>query len=144
MRPHRMQRNGYSDLGRQKISLVPQITVLTDRADGSLWVVTFETSPKERIGITDLATYAVTNIIEGAKLYTAFRGPALDTTQVGGSFTLFVRSGRIGIDFRTFPVGEIDIDTPPAYARQKTSNDYRLINFDVANVSKIHLGYIAP
>lgn len=142
----RRKKNGYSDFGPIQIPPYPQIVVLIDRADSSQWVVSFETNPIERISIVDLATFAAVQKREGARIYKGNHGPGIQQVDKldFGWFTLFVRSGRLGVDFENAPQMGIQTESAPIYALQLDRSQQRLVNLNGDDPATIHLGYIAP
>lgn len=130
----RRLRNGYSNLGPIQIPPRPQAIVLTDRADGTKWLVSFNTTAPERLSI--VSAYATIQRREGLRIYEADDGPKMDED---GEFTLIIRGGHIGLDYATFPRYETARDDSPPYARQ-TSAQRELI-MDNVNPNTSHLGY---
>lgn len=133
---NRRLRSGYSDLGRVQIPPRPQIIILTDRVDGSQWMVSFNSSAPERLSI--VSTFSTIQRLEGARIYSANEGPTMDED---GEFILFIRGGRIGLEYSKFAIGEIALADAPPYARQ--TSDQRQLNLDSINPRVVHLGYKA-
>lgn len=130
----RRLQNGYSDLGPIQIPPRPQAIVLTDRADGSKWLVSFNTSSPERLSI--VSSYSTIHRKEGIRSYEADDGPKMDED---GEYTLIIRNGHIGLDYAPFSRAETGRDDSPPYAR-KTSTQRELI-MDNINPITFHLGY---
>lgn len=110
----------------------PQIIILTDRADGKLWSLDYNGT---RVSITNVP---INYKNEGARIYDANNGPVFDED---GQFSLFVRGGRIGIEYKAFNTGEVARDNAPIYARQ-IGNNYKLMAIDILDITRVHLGMI--
>lgn len=134
----RWTKSGYADFGRVEVPPRPRVLQLTDRNDGSIWSVTFETSPVERISISQgiIDGYIRTR---GSQIYDNVSGPVVDDL---GQYVLFIRGGRLGVEFQPFVLGETFRSTELSFAM--TSTDQRQINLDSDDVTVLHLGYIAP
>lgn len=130
---NRRLRSGYSDLGAITIPPVPQTIVLTDRADGSLWAISYNES-FERLSLN--SDFATLRNLEGVRLYGPFEGPPMDED---GEFTLMVRNGHIGLDYNVFPVWEEGLDAAPPYARKTTG--FRKLKISTTNPATTHIGY---
>lgn len=130
----RRLRNGYSDLGPIQIPPHPQALVLTDRADGTKWLVAFNSDTPERLSI--VSNYVTIRRREGVRTYEADDGPKMDED---GEYTLIIRSGHLGLDYTPFPITETARDDSPPFARQ-TSAQRELI-MDSVNPIMLHLGY---
>lgn len=126
---------GYTDLGPIQIPPRPQAIILTDRDDGTQWLVSFNTTEPERLSITD--TFSTIQRREGARVYEADDGPKMDED---GQFTLFVRGGRIGLEYNEFATGITARDDEPPYARTSSTSRELLIDITDPN-GDIHLGY---
>lgn len=133
----RYLRSGYTDLGSIQIPPRPQGIVLTDRNDGSLWLLSFSTNPRERLSIVN--TYSTIQRSEGVTIYGPYEGPVMDED---GEFQLMLRGGRLGFDYRPFPVGTQAKDNMVPYAR--ISRDQRQLLIDSLNPLVVHIGYNAP
>lgn len=125
--------NGYSNLGPFQFPFWAQAIILTDRADGSLWMVSFNTSSPERLSINSI--YSTIQRKEGVRLYAADDGPKMDED---GEFTLIIRSGRLGFEYNPFPRYEVARDDSPPYARQTSAQ--RLLIMDGTNPASSHIG----
>jgi len=120
----RRLKTGYSDLGRLIIPVLPSPIILTDRDDGTLWVLSFDTSAPTvdgygHISINSDIRYFQRN--EVAKVYPADDGPVL------GPYVLFIRAGRIGLDYTAYDIGETDRDGSPVYARKRGVRTFRQV-----------------
>lgn len=127
---NRRLRSGYTDLGRIQIPPRPQAIVLTDRGDGSKWLISFNTTAPERLSI--VSDYDTIQRIEGIRIYEANDGPKMDED---GEYTLIIRNGRLGFDYNRFPRQVSARDDSPPYARQSI-NERELIMDSLA-----HIGY---
>lgn len=132
---NRRQKSGYSDLGRIQIPPMAQAIVLTDRADGTLWLVSFNTSAPEHLSIS--SDYSTIQHREGVRLYAADDGPKMDED---GEFTLMVRGGRLGFDYNRFAGQAVARDDPPPYSRQISAQRKLIMN--ILSLSNLHIGYI--
>lgn len=122
--------SGYSDLGPIEIAPTAQAIVLTDRADGSLWMISFNGEPRLSI-VTDFATLSRK---EGVRLYAADDGPAMTED---GEFRLIIRGGRLGLEYIQFTVGvQARTDRPP-FAR--TLFKQLGLNMDSTDPTKVHI-----
>lgn len=129
--------SGYSDFGPIQIPPYPQIVILTDRADGSLWTISFNntTSTPERLSISNVFASIQRN--EGARVY-----KVNDEPYITGDYRLIIRSGRIGLEYLPLPIGVEDNDDPPIYAETLTRAT-RLIGVDSENPAVVHIEYAA-
>lgn len=134
---NRRLRSGYSDLGPIQIPSMPQGIVLTDRANGSFWLVSFNSTVPERLSISSV--YSTIQHREGVRIYAADDGPKMDED---GEYTLIVRSGRLGFDYTPFPRKVTARDDAPPYARQNTAQRaLRKLVMDSVNPLVAHIGY---
>lgn len=125
---------GYSDLGPIQIPPRPQAIVLTDRANGTLWMISFNNGPPERLSINSV--YSTIQIKEGVRLYDANDGPKMDED---GEYTLIIRNGRIGFEYTVFSRETIARDDSPPYARQ--TSDQRELIMSTVNPLTVRIGY---
>lgn len=130
----RAQRGGYTDLGRIQIPPLSPAIVLTDRTDGSLWLLSFNNSGTDQLSIN--SDFSAIQRKEGVRIYEASTGPAMDED---GEFTIFVRSGRIGIDFNPFPRPVVAYDNAPPYARQSSAQ--RQMKISTLNTITLRIGF---
>lgn len=127
--------HGYTDFGRIQIPTRPSAIILTDRADGTQWLVSFNTTAPERLSIND--AFSTIQRREGARVYEANDGPKLDED---GQFTLIIRGGHIGVEFTEFPRPVTARDDQPPYAR--TTSAFRQLLIDTTDANDdLHLGY---
>lgn len=133
---NRRLRGGYSDLGPIQIPSMPQGIVLTDRADGTLYLVSFNTTPPEHLSIT--TDFSTIQHREGVRIYAADDGPKMDED---GEFTLIISNGQIGFDYTPFPRKVLARDDAPPFARQNTSQRaQRQIIMDSLEPAILHIG----
>lgn len=91
--------HGYTDIGRIRIPPLPQYIVMTDRADGTRWLLTYNLSEGPdgdgRISITDMLPSTPDVLLFGP-----YDGPYLDGTDQQGRpiIRLLIRSGRLGYE----------------------------------------------
>lgn len=123
--------SGFSDLGPIEIAPVAQGIVLTDRADGTLYMISWHSGVVRLSIVTDFGTIGRR---EGLRFYDAFDGPVMSEN---GQFRLMIRAGRIGLEYIPFAVGVQDRDDQPPYARTKFAQ--KAVNMDVTNPSTVHL-----
>lgn len=130
---------GYTDIGPIIIPSRPQVVILTDRADGTQWAVSFTITPIERLTISNDAMVVGVKIQEGARVYDKDSGPFMDED---GEFKLMIRSGHLGFDYIQFPIGLKGLADAPQYARNGVNS--RQLNMDNTLPLSSHIGYIAP
>lgn len=132
----RWQRGGYTDLGPIQIPPMPTAIVLTDRANGSLWLLSFNPTSNHLSINNDFAT--IRNR-EGVVIYdgTAGVGPAFDES---GEFRIFIRNGHIGLEYIPFAQRVTAFDNAPPYAR--TNADKRQMKITTTNIATAKIGYI--
>src|SRR6185369_13500294 len=130
----RRLKNGFSDLGKIQIPPRAVAFVLTDRADGTKYLVSFDSTNPEHLSIT--TDFVRIQKYEGVRVYTADEGPVMDED---GEYMLFVQNGHIGIEYIPFPVWERAADNAPPYARQFSAQ--RELLLDTLNLATLHLGY---
>lgn len=119
----RRLRSGYFDLGPFKLPIRPQAVILTDRDDGTKWLISFNTSAPERLSIN--TEYATLYNKEDIRTYSANDGPRMDED---GEYRLMVRGGRLGFDYTPFSQAISASSDNPSYAR--LGNDMRLLIMD--------------
>src|SRR3990167_3608969 len=107
---------GHTDMGMIRIPALPQFIVMTDRADGKLWVLTHG-SDGEHIAIND----DLTVLDLGQRTWTSTTygpndGPYLPTNP---GVRLIVRAGRLGYEFITQDQGVSDQDQARLLTRRR-------------------------
>lgn len=86
---------GWADIGAIQIPPMPVYLILTDRADGTLWWLTYSTSPAGDDGygyISITTTQPPSSVNVDSLTFPAYDGPML------GQGKLMVRSGFLGVD----------------------------------------------
>lgn len=131
---NRRLKSGYSDLGPIRIPPLGGAIVLTDRTDGTKWLVSFSTDPIERLSI--VSSFDTIQRREGVREYEADDGPKMDED---GQFTIIIRNGRIGLDFIPFIGDEVARDDAPPYSR--TASQQRALIIDTIDPITAHIGY---
>lgn len=125
---NRRLRNGYSNFGAIAIPPLPSPIILTDRDDGTKWLVSFDitTSPPVdgygRIMINSV--YGNIGRRDGIAEYAAGDEPYLEQD---GQYKLIVREGRLGFEFIPFEQGNTDNDGMKLYARLSGTRSLRRI-----------------
>lgn len=126
----RRRKSGYYDMGPVQIPPRPQAVVLTDRTDGSQWMISFETNPT-RISITNDQTVIKR---DGARVYDKDSGPVFDN----GELMLVLDGGRLGVIPTPLQGAETYYSNELPYARE--INDSRLVSVDTTDISVLHIG----
>jgi DNA-binding beta-propeller fold protein YncE len=132
----RRLRSGYTDFGGIKIPPNAPAVVLTDRADGTLYLVSFNTT-NSVLRLSLNTSYSTISRREGIRIYEANDGPYVDED---GRYKLIVRSGRIGFDYIPYPTGIADIDQAPNYARTTSGEEEMIIDQTDTNPLLVHIG----
>lgn len=105
-------------LGTFTFPMMPQGIILTDRANGTLWLLshnTVEDSPD------DLGHVAITDVIPTSVQATTYL-PGEEPV-MGEQYTirLIVRAGRLGYEVVSYPQGITDTDRAPILTRNLTT-----------------------
>lgn len=131
--------NGYSDLGRIVIPPLPEPIILTDRDTGTKYMVTFSLSvaTPDNLGHITLDTTLTMDSKIGQREFSAFDGPVFGDH---GEYRLMIRGGRIGVDYRPYPVGVQDIDGAPLFARIYGAKTLEKIYTSSADPNVIRIG----
>jgi hypothetical protein len=122
---NRKQRNGYSNFGAIAIPALPQPIILTDRGDGTLWLLSWTTTPSAVDGngyIMINSDYGTISRRDGVTTYAAYEEPVFGQN---GEYRLLIRDGYLGFEIDDFPVGQIDQENMPIFARRQASRDLR-------------------
>lgn len=129
----KLLRSGYSDLGPIEIAPTAVGIVLTDRDTGIKYLVSFNvTGGTTRLSInTDFATIQARDSV---RIYDKDDGPVM---MEDGQYRLMIRSGRIGVEQMTFPIGVQARNDPQPYARTKF--EQKAVNMDSVDATKLHL-----
>jgi hypothetical protein len=122
--PRRLK-NGWTQMGRVMIPVLPLPAILTDRADGTQWLISWN----DTVGPDGVGRIAITDDLtarnrDGAIVYPAYEGPVVLGT-VDGQYRLLLRNQHLGIEYRQFQQGEQGYNSPPIYARKKGSTHRR-------------------
>lgn len=118
-------------LGPVHIPPVPEAIILTDRDDGTKWLISWDnvvTSIDNRGHITLNSTIAMGQ--EAVRTYGVDDGPKLGGS---GEYSLIVRGGHLGLDYEPFSRGVEDIDNAPTFARKRASNTLRQLFIDLSS-----------
>ncbi len=107
---------GYTDFGGIALPVLPQNVIFTDRADGTLWLLSHN-SAGTRIAIND-ATISVPN----KRVFAAFDEPYLKSNP---RMRVFVRSATLGYEMRDLPQSEQGNDTMRLVTRRANENVQR-------------------
>ena len=99
---------GFTDIGPPRVPPLPQYTILTDRADGTLWALVHN---GDSFGIDDTVHIKRTDKVE----FGAFHGPRLASNP---KVRLLVRNGFLGYEDVTLPVGESELNTQRPLTRR--------------------------
>lgn len=110
---------GYTDLGRVRIPPLPQIVVLEDRADGTLWALTHD-STGTYVGLTD----ELPGTRKDFFLYGAWQGPLVPSDH---RLRLLVRDGHLGYEEVDHPVGVQDIDNARVLTRRTGATKFEIV-----------------
>jgi len=122
--------SGFSDLGVMFPYGVGRFT-LTDRADGTKWLVSWNTDVTTSDGfgyITITNDFTLLDHGNGERNieYGPDEGPLLNN----GQYMLMIRGRRLGVDYRPFPPGVTDASTSVKPYAQKHQVTPRLIYFN--------------
>ncbi len=107
---------GYTDMGRIRIPPLPYGTVLTDRADGTLWLLTHTQSLP---GPDGEGYFSITDVIPrsvNTRVYAAYDEPPVESQP---NMRVIIRNGSLGVEV---PVdrgqGVTDMDVAPLQTRK--------------------------
>jgi hypothetical protein len=139
---NRWLKSGYSDLGPITIPPRPQAIMLTDRNDGSQWLVWYNPGPPERLSIyNDPATIALLSRQEGLRIYSATDAGPIFTED--GRFLMILRGGRIGFDFEPYEQGVENASDAPLYARNGVNAIQINLVANPISVTNAHIGLVS-
>lgn len=105
-------KHGYPDFGPTRLPVIPMVLILTDRDDGSLWLVSWNStdfSPPDINGRISINSVSF-------DLYYGSRMPLAQDGVYMNGYILFVRSGRLGFDDEWRNTNS-DEKGPPQFAR---------------------------
>lgn len=113
-------RGGYTDMGRIQIPLPPRAIIITDRADGTKWWVTYNLSPATSDGFGYISISTATPPGANTITYDAFSEPYIPIDR--GFARLIIRGGYLGVEEKAPGQGITDIENLQLYARQAGLN----------------------
>lgn len=108
----------YIDFGTLRIPPIPQGIVLTDRDDGTLWLLSYSTAEESEDG---LGYISINDAIPPARERYVY--DAYDEPKFHGTFRLLVRGGYLGYELIPRDPGT----TKPVFAVKAASRSYREI-----------------
>lgn len=109
----RRWRAGYADFGRIQIPPLPFPLILTDRADGTLWLVSYTLTPPYSDGYGFITINSTLPTRPNRRIYAANEEPWLPAPY---PTRLIVRNGYLGVEITDFPQAHTDQDQAPLYA----------------------------
>lgn len=116
---------GYTDLGGIDIAPRPQMILMTDRGDGTIWLLSSNT---EHYSIDGLGHISITNTIPNKMdfiLYGPYDGPII--TGPPDDIKLLVRDGTLGYEFEPHPIWLGRRENAPVLTRHLLDRSYREI-----------------
>lgn len=121
---------GYVDFGGIRIPPLPLNIILTDRDDGTLWYLTYNTTEPSSddegyISITD--TLPTNTNHNPQRIFEAYDELYIFDNWDRPMLRLFVRGGYLGYETVTRGEGEAAISNTPTFARKGLENTYRKI-----------------
>lgn len=118
---------GYTDLGRIRIPPLPQYTIMTDRADGTKWLLQWNTT---HFSIDGNGYISITTVLPSTPdklIYGPYEGPFVqeqNAAQGNPVLRLLIRGGRLGYESLQ-DQGVQSIDNPRVLTRRVGSNTLR-------------------
>jgi len=121
---------GWSDLGPIQIPVLPPYIVLTDRADGTLWLLTWNATNQPPVDGLGYVSIRNDGLPTGPRVqtYGPFDGPTVGSVKGNVAVRLFVRGGFLGYDYQTG--NEVDVgEAAGQIMAQKVNNhlEYRQV-----------------
>ncbi len=111
--------------GRPDVPPLPQQVILTDRADGTKWLLTYTLTPG---GLDGNGYISITDQLPGPQQLDVVVYPAYGELYVADPpVRLFLRGGRLGVELDTLPAQETDRDQALIVARLGRSRKIRAI-----------------
>ena len=107
---------GFTDFGSIQLPVLPQYTIFTDRADGTLWYISHN-SDGTRLAIND-----GTISVPLKRVFNAFDEPYAKNNP---RMRVFIRGGRLGYEIIELPQGQQDRDTMRLISRRANENVQR-------------------
>ena len=125
---------GYADFGPIHIAPLPQGIVITDRDDGTLWLLSHTQDP---VGPDGEGYISINDYIHPAvqyKVYAAYDEPIVDIIPIHRAIRLLVKGGYLGYEIVDFGRATSDIDYAPIQTRRivnrRTAQVYVPVTFN--------------
>lgn len=131
-RSYRSTQGGYFYMGGIQIPPMPRHIILTDRADGTKWWLTYNLSPATSDGFGYISiTTTMPPTSQESITFAAYEEPVIAFTS--GNARLIVNGGYLGVEERNPSQGVTDRENMQIYARiDGLNNPMRRIIFSVA------------
>jgi hypothetical protein len=113
----------FRDYGRIRIPSLPSGIILTDRADGTLWLIShnLDAASSDGFGYISIRT-PMPNVI--TKTYQAGEEPYFNDDP---TYRLIIRNGYLGVEILPLSPHVADQDNAPIYTRKGVSSTIRKI-----------------
>lgn len=111
-------------MGQARIPPIPPRIIMTDRADGSQWLLSYNTTLYPYLdGLGAVSINNVFTVCPNNTIYGAYEGPVL----AGAPFeiVLFIRNGTLGFDYEPSGVANQDRNQARIMATLGLANSYR-------------------
>lgn len=119
---------GYADMGPIQIPPLPYYIILTDRADGKLWQLSFNVATASPDGFGYISINDALPTTPDKQVYPAFEEPFLSNSP---RTRLIIRGGILGVEEKVANLNESQVNTSEAQrraiARLALSRSYREI-----------------
>ena len=112
---------GYADFGPIRIAPLPQGIVITDRDDGTLWLLSHTQDP---VGPDGEGYVSINDYIHPAihyNVYEAYEEPIVDIIPIRQAIRLLVRGGYFGYEIVNFGHATSDINHGPIQTRKEVN-----------------------
>lgn len=114
-------------MGRVRVPPAPPALILTDRADGKLWLIAF--SVEGLPTVDGFGRITITDVLPNCRwrnclVYKAGQEPYIGTNPY---YRIFVRDGHLGLDIEELPHPVIDMDNQPISAVKGWDRNPRVI-----------------
>lgn len=109
--PARIQ--GYTNMGKVRVPVLPQFMVLEDRADGTEWYLSHDG------GHTHFAINSAAIPYSDVVRYAAYEGPVMGTNP---TIRLLVRGGRLGYEVTPLQQGVTDLNNQRVLSSRLTGS----------------------
>ncbi len=117
--------NGYTNFGGYQFPILPQQIILTDRADGTRWLLSHNRTTASSDGLGSISIDDAPNLFRGDyRIYSPDEGPILATDP---TVRLIVRGGYLGVDIEALPTYILDLDQSRVLTRRGTESFSREI-----------------